>query len=172
MDPSLLDTNWSASSQVDSTKIPFLRINGLVKRSSLFIKSQPNFPLIQVEIALTGASETGWIFNILRSFVQTSKEHPTPQNVQTVFVFFVLVSRIADSTSEMAIMPLYPGSMSLTRSIIGDRISSFSPVMNPASPSIDFSISALQGHAVTHWPQPTQEESLIFAPPSHRTIGR
>src|SRR3954447_8433404 len=161
MDPSLLATNWSASSQVDSTKIPFLRINGLVKRSSLFIKSQPNFPLIQVEIALTGASEVGWTFKIFRSFVQISKEHPTPQNVQTVFVFFVLVSRIADSISEIARIPLYPGSTFLTISIIGFNKSSSSPDINPASPNMDFSIKALQGQIVTHWPQLTQEESLI-----------
>ena len=165
-------TRSSASSHVASTKESPLRISGVVIRSSLLTKSQPNFPFTQVEIAFTGASETGWIFKIFRSFVHTSNEQPTPQNVQTVFVFFVLVSRIAASASETAIIPLYPGSTSLTRSIIGVKISSFNPVINPASPSIDFSINALQGQTVTQWPQPTQEESLIFAPPSHRTIGR
>lgn len=88
--PNLLATKSRASSQDDSTKAPFLRIKGFVIRSSELTKSQPNFPLTHVEIALTGASETGWIFKISRPFVHTSKEQPTPQNVHTVFVFSFL----------------------------------------------------------------------------------
>ena len=141
-------------------------------RSSLLTKSQPNLPFTQVEIWFAGASDTGWILRILRSFVHTSNEQPTPQNVQTVFVFFVRVSRIVASASEIAKMPLYPGSTSLTKSINGVMMGSGIAVIKPASPSIDVSINALHGQAVTHWPQLTQEESLIFAPPSHRTIGR
>ena len=113
------------------------------------MKSQPNFPFTQVEIAFTGPSE-GCTFKILRSFVQTSNEQPTPQNVQTVFVFFVRLLRIAASTSETAKIPLYPGSTSLIKSIIGFNISCLRPVIKPASPSIDFSINALQGQTVTH----------------------
>src|SRR5690606_36540913 len=165
-------TKSSASSQVASTNSPFLRMRGVVMRSSLLTKSQPNLPFTQVEMALAGASETGWIFRISRSLVQISNEQPTPQNVQTVLVFFVRVSRIVASASDTAMMPLYPGSTSFTKSIIGCRIFSGMPVMKPASPSIDVSINALHGQAVTHWPQLTQEESLILAPPSHRTIGR
>src|SRR5258705_12814880 len=37
--------------------------------------------------------------------------------------------------------------------------------------SIDFSIRALQGQTVTQWPQETQLDSPIVAPPSHRTRG-
>ena len=46
------------------------------------------------------------------------------------------------------------------------------PVINPASPSIDFSINALQGQTVTHCPQLTQDESLILTPLSQITRGR
>ncbi|MEI0737805.1 hypothetical protein VQ056_15910 [Paenibacillus sp. JTLBN-2024] len=120
---------------------------------------------------MTGASWDGWIFRILRPLVHTSNEQPTPQNVHTVFVLRVLVSRIAASISEMAKMPLYPGSTSLTRSIIGSRIGLSIAVMNPASPSIDFSIGALHGQIVTHCPQLTQEESLMDTPSSHLTRG-
>lgn len=61
-------------------------MSGFVIRSSELTKSQPNFPLTQVEIAFTGPSE-GCTFKIFRPFVQTSNEQPTPQKVQTVFVF-------------------------------------------------------------------------------------
>src|ERR1700720_3365053 len=98
---------------------------------------------------------------MFRSFVQTSNVQPTPQKVHTVFVFLILVLRMAASTSEMAKILLYPGSTSLTRLIIGVRMSSFIAVINPAWPSIDFSIRALQGQTVTHWPQLTQEELLM-----------
>ncbi|CJB81602.1 Uncharacterised protein [Streptococcus pneumoniae] len=148
--PNLFATTFNASSHVDSTNVPFLRIKGFVIRSLEFTKSQPNFPLTQVEIALTGASEEGCTLRILRPFVHTSNEHPTPQNVHTVFVFFVRVSRMAASTSDTAKIPLYPGSTSLIKSTIGSRISGFNPVINPASPSIVFSIKALQGQIVTH----------------------
>lgn len=62
-------------------------MSGFVIRSSELIKSQPNFPLTHVEIAFTGPSE-GCTFKILRPFVQTSNEQPTPQKVHTVFVFW------------------------------------------------------------------------------------
>lgn len=56
IEPNLDEIKSSASSQLDSTNCPFLRIRGLVNRFSEFTKSQPNFPLTQVEIALTGPS--------------------------------------------------------------------------------------------------------------------
>ena len=46
-----------------------------------------------------------------------------------------------------------------------------SAVKKPAWPSIDFSISALQGQTVTQWPQETQLDSPIVEPPSHSTRG-
>ena len=36
---------------------------------------------------------------------------------------------------------------------------------------MDFSISALQGHTLTQWPQETQEDSPAGLPPSHSTRG-
>ncbi|MCY1452154.1 hypothetical protein D9M71_690570 [compost metagenome] len=80
-------------------------MSGFVIRSSELIKSQPNFPLTHVEIAFTGPSE-GCTFKILRPFVQTSNEQPTPQKVHTVFVFLVRLLRMAASTSETAKIPL------------------------------------------------------------------
>src|SRR5699024_3609618 len=117
--------------------------------SSALIKSQPNFPFTHVEIAFTVPS-LGSTLRISRPFVHTSKEQPTPQKVQTVFVFFVLVSLIVASISDTAKIPLYPGSIHLTRSIIGSNTSGFIPVISPALPNIDFSISALQGQTETH----------------------
>src|SRR6266567_2046005 len=61
-----------------SRNLPPSRISGLVNRSELFTKSQPNFPLMQVEMPLVGPS-SGSIFRICRSLVQTSKLQPTPQ---------------------------------------------------------------------------------------------
>ena len=165
-------TTSRASSHEASTNISPWRINGFVIRSSLFTKSHPNLPFTHVEIPLTGASETGCTFKMWRSFVHTSNEQPTPQNVQTVFVLFTFVLRIAASTSETAKILLYPGSTSFTKSIIGSNTSGFNPVMNPASPNIDFSINALHGHTVTHCPQLTQDESFILTPLSHITRGR
>ena len=63
-------------------------MSGFVIRSSELTKSQPNFPLTHVEIAFTGPSE-GCTFKILRPFVQTSNEQPTPQKVQTVLFLCV-----------------------------------------------------------------------------------
>src|SRR5699024_9201481 len=114
----------------------------------------------------------GCTFKISLPFVHTSNVHPTPQNVHTVFVFFVRVSRIFASASDTAIMPLYPGSTSFTRSIIGFSISGFKPVIKPALPSIDYSIKTLQGKTETHCPQRTQEDSLINTTSSHMTRGR
>src|SRR5699024_11774495 len=83
-----LTTYFYTLSLHDALPISFLRINGFVKRSSALIKSQPNFPFTHVEIAFTGPS-LGSILRTSRPFVHTSKEQPTPQKVQTVFVFFV-----------------------------------------------------------------------------------
>src|SRR5215470_17822565 len=104
-----------------------------------------------------------------RSFVQTSKLQPTPQYVQTVFVLRIRESRIADSDSETFKIPPYPasGSTALTKSIIPFSASLGRPLRKPACPSMDFSISALQGHTVTQWPQETQLDSPITLPPSH-----
>ena len=63
------------------------------------------------------------------------------------------------------------GSTALTISIIGRLTVSGSPVRSPASPSIVVSISALHGQTVTQWPQETQLDSLIGAPPSHKHAG-
>src|SRR5699024_8128754 len=147
--PSFSAIRLNASSQLASTKESFLRINGFVKRPSALIKSQPNFPFTQVDIAFTGPS-LGSTLRLSRPFVHTSIEQPTPQNVLTVFVFFVLVYRIAATISDTAKIPLYPGSIHLTRSIIGSNTSGFIPVINPALPNIDFSINALQGQTETH----------------------
>src|SRR5699024_12689352 len=117
--------------------------------SSASIKSLPNFPSTPVEIAFTGPS-LGSTLRISRPSVHTSKEQPTPQKVQTVFVFFVRVSRIAASISDTAKIPLYPGSTHLTRSIIGSNTSGSIPVINPALPNIDSSFYAFHGQTATH----------------------
>src|SRR6266576_680972 len=96
---SLRATRASASSQLASRNLPPSRISGLVNRSELFTKSQPNFPLMQVEMPLVGPS-LGSTFRIWRSLVQTSKLQPTPQYVQTVLVRRIRDSRITDSASE------------------------------------------------------------------------
>ena len=61
--------------------------------------------------------------------------------------------------------------MPFTTSIIPASAGLGSEVKNPASPSMDFSISALQGQTVTQWPQETQLDSPMGAPPSHNTRG-
>src|SRR6202521_1186113 len=61
--------------------------------------------------------------------------------------------------------------MPFTTSIMPLNVLLGSAVRNPASPSIDFSISALQGQTVTQWPQETQLDSPIGFPPSHKTRG-
>src|SRR5207245_9299214 len=63
------------------------------------------------------------------------------------------------------------GAMPLTTSIIPFSVRLGIPVRNPACPSMDFSIRALQGQTVTQWPQETQLESPIKEPPSQRTRG-
>src|SRR5712664_3338997 len=75
----------SASSQLAGRNVSPSRISGVVRRSGLFTKSQPNFPFTQVEIALAGPC-SGATLGMWRSLVQMSKLHPTPQYVQTVFV--------------------------------------------------------------------------------------
>ena len=61
------------------------------------------------------------------------------------------------------------GSMPLTTSIMPSEPACGRPVKNPAWPSIDFSMSALQGQTVTQWPQETQLDSPIVraAIPQH-----
>src|SRR2546426_11583181 len=82
-------------------------------------------------------------------------------------------SRIADSASETFKIAPYPvsGSTPLTISIIPANAVFGKAVRNPALPTIDFSINALQGHTVTQWPHDTQLDSPIGFPPSHRTRG-
>src|SRR5699024_8636960 len=63
------------------------------------------------------------------------------------------------------------GSTPLTRSIIGRLSEVGMDVNGPASPSMSFSISALQGQTVTHWPQDTQLDSLIGRSLPHTTRG-
>ena len=60
-------------------------MSGVVSRSSLLTKSQPNLPLMQVETPLAGPSE-GSTFRYVTVLVQISKLQPTPQYVQTVLV--------------------------------------------------------------------------------------
>src|SRR5260370_27679808 len=86
-------TRSRASSHEASRNLPPSRISGFVSRSGLFTKSQPNFPLTQVEMPFVGPSK-GSTFKMWRSFVQTSKLHPTPQYVQTVFVRRIRNSRM------------------------------------------------------------------------------
>src|SRR5260370_30684754 len=92
-------TRSRASSHEASRNLPPSRIRGFVSRSGLFTKSHPNFPLMQVEMPFVGPSR-GSTFRMWRSFVQTSKLHPTPQYVQTVFVRRMRNSRMCDSASE------------------------------------------------------------------------
>ncbi len=138
----------SASSQVASLKPSASRINGFVRRSPEFTKSQPNLPLTHVEIWFAGASGLGSTFSTSRPFVHTSKEHPTPQYVQTVLVFLILSLRISASTSEMAISGVYPVSTAFVTSTAGRNASLSIPVKKPASPTMPTSIIALHGHTV------------------------
>src|SRR6202040_2012059 len=95
----------SASSQLAGRKVSPSRINGVVRRSGLFTKSQPNFPFTHVEIPLAGPC-SGATLRMWRSLVQMSKLQPTPQYVQTVLVLRMRCSRIASSASETwRIMP-------------------------------------------------------------------
>ena len=156
-------TTSNASSHEASTNISPWRINGFVMRSSLFTKSHQIY-LLHVEIPLTGASETGCTFSIWRSFVHTSNEQPTPQNVQTVLFYSLssyasqpLLLKLLKCYYIRALHPLQNQSSDL-------NTSGFNPVMNPASPNIDFSINALHGHTVTHCPQLTQDESFMLTP--------
>src|SRR5258708_37047236 len=125
-------------------------MSGDVKRSALLTKSQPNLPLTHVEMPLAGPC-SGATFRICRSFVQTSKLHPTPQYVQTVLVRRMREVRIADSASETLRIAPKPasGSTSFTTSIMPASAFFGSAEKNPACPSIDFSIKALQGQTVT-----------------------
>src|SRR5699024_12530382 len=75
----LSSIKFNASSHSASLNESPSRISGFSRRSSLLTKSQPNLPLTQVETPFAGASTDGSTFNISRSFVHTSKEHPTPQ---------------------------------------------------------------------------------------------
>src|SRR6266446_6281448 len=61
--------------------------------------------------------------------------------------------------------------MPLTTSIIPFKAACGIAVIYPASPSIDFSIRALQGQTVIQCPQDTQLDSPIVLPPSHKTRG-
>ena len=167
----LLVIKFSASSHSASRKASPSLINGLVSLSSLFTKSQPNLPFTQVEIPFAGASACGSTFNIFLSFVHTSKLQPTPQYVQTVFVFLIFASRMADSISEMAKIDPYPVSTFLVISIIGLRVCLAMPVKKPASPSIPFSIIALHGQTVEQWPHDTHDDSFIGTLLSQMTRG-
>src|SRR5579863_8462811 len=82
-------------------------------------------------------------------------------------------SRICDSISDTRMIDPNPvsGSMPLTTSIMEFSAFLEIPVRNPACPSIDFSMRALQGQTVTQCPQETQLDSPIVDPPSHRTRG-
>src|ERR1700730_18255774 len=75
---SLLATRVRDSSQLAWRNLPSSRINGVVRRSSLLMWPQPNFPFTQVEIPLAGPC-SGATLRMWRSLVQTSKLHPTPQ---------------------------------------------------------------------------------------------
>src|SRR5699024_12094236 len=61
-----------ASSHVDSTNSSPLRIKGLVRRSSLFTKSQPNLPFTQVEFLFACVSFFVLIFRLSTYFLYTS----------------------------------------------------------------------------------------------------
>src|SRR5699024_2273058 len=147
------------------------RISGFVRRSSLFTKSQPNLPLTQVDTPFAGASSCGSIFRISRSFVHTSNEQPTPQYVQTVFVFLIRSSRIVASTSETAMSEPYPVSIFFVMSTIGRNVSSAMPVRKPASPTMPTFITALHGQTVEQWPQFTHDDSSMVVSLSHMTRG-
>src|SRR5246127_4351349 len=165
-------TKPRASSQLAWRNLPFSRMSGVVRRSSLLMWPQPNFPFTQVEIPLAGPC-SGATLRMWRSFVQTSKLQPTPQYVQTVFVLRIRCSRIACSASETWRMLPKPvsGSTPLTTSIMPPKASFFRDVRNPACPSIVFSIRALQGQTVTQCPHETQLDSPIVDPPSQSTRG-
>src|ERR1700756_4381765 len=165
-------TSDNASSQLAGRNVSPSRMSGVVNRSGLFTKSQPNFPFTQVEIPLAGPC-SGATLRMWRSFVQTSKLQPTPQYVQTVFVLRIRCSRIACSASETWRMLPKPvsGSTPLTTSIMPPKASFFRDVRNPACPSIVFSIRALQGQTVTQCPHETQLDSPIVDPPSQSTRG-
>src|SRR5713226_3146923 len=99
MSAKLRATRSRASSHDASRNVSPSRIRGFVRRSGLFTKSQPNFPLTHVEMPFVGPSK-GATFRMWRSFVQMLKLHPTPQYVQTVFVRRMRDSRMCDSASE------------------------------------------------------------------------
>src|SRR5690606_10545809 len=87
------------------------------------------------------------------------------------FVFLMRCSRMAASASDTDMSDPYPVSTFFVSSIIPLMVSGSIPVKWPASPSIDFSIKALHGQTVTHWPQDTHDDSLIETPSSHMTRG-
>src|SRR6266436_396045 len=51
------------------------------------------------------------------------------------------------------------------------NVAIFRPNVEPACPSMDFSMSALHGHTEMQCPQETQLDSPIVEPPSHCTRG-
>ena len=109
---------------------------------------------------------------ILRPLVQMSNVQPTPQYVTVVLVFLMRASRMLAFTSEMAKIGAKLGSTRLVTSIICWRVRSPTPVRKPASPSMEFSISALHGQTVTQWPHETHDDSLIGTSASQMTRGR
>src|SRR5258708_13417929 len=127
---------------------------------------------MHVEIPFAGPSD-GSTFRMWRSLVQILTLQPAPQYVHTVLVRRMRDSRMADSASDTRKMEPNPvsGSTPLTTSIMEFRVFLERPVRKPACPSIDFSMSALHGQAVTRWPQEPQLDSPIVEPPSHRTPG-
>ncbi len=149
-------------------------MRGDVILSLLLTKSQPNFPLMHVDIPFAGDSGWGCTFSISLPLVHISNEQPTPQYVQTVLVFFIRDFLILDSELLMAIIGLMvvSGSMDLTASIILSFVSPGMPVMNPDLPSMDFSMRAFTGHTVTQCPHETQDESFMGTSLSHITRGR
>src|SRR5436853_6247066 len=80
---------------------------------------------------------------------------------------------MADSASETfsSAPELLSGSTPLTISIMPSNSFFGNAVRNPAFPTIDFSINALQGHTLIQWPHDTQLDSPIGFPPSHSTRG-
>jgi hypothetical protein len=119
-------------------------------------------------------SGCGWTLRILRLFVPTSNEHPPAQNGHTV-----LVRRIATWRNRMSIAlvvktdrrPPSAGSMSLTTSIIFCRCGSGTRGKNVAAPTIDLSMSALQGQTFTQVPHDVHDESPAGASRSQTTRG-
>src|SRR5258708_30111516 len=120
---------------------------------------------MQAEIPFAGPSD-GTTFRMWRSLVQILKLQPTPQYVPTVLVRRMRDSRMADSISDTRMMEPYPvsGSTPLTTSIM--EVSAFLeiPVRNPACPSMDFSMSALDGQTVTPGPPETPLDSPTVGP--------